>query len=278
MEKEVIEMSDHAYIYAEHYENEGKPLLIFIPGYCCTTVSFDKNAPVLAQDYEVVVYDPRGQGQSSKGLFGHTVSRNATDLKEIIEHYNKDNASVVAWSMAGQFVMDYVRQYGAEYLSSIILADCPLHALGNEEWNAHKSKNNNFEHFLHGLCASYNHWEEYCREFAAKIWAGIDDTRIDSAAKEFVKTPPWIANAIYSDMIYRNGFSYLAKADVPMLFTGANSKVTENGIDLARNWYPAGRPDDYISESCTFDCGGHVFFDVEADKFNSVLKEFLDKI
>lgn len=274
---EFIEMSDGAFIYAEHYPNPGKPLIIFIPGFCCTTGSFDKNAPVLAEDYEVVVYDPRGQGNSSKGLFGHTVARNAMDIREILDHYRSSNASVVAWSMAGQFIMDYIRQFGTKQLASIILADCPLNALGKEPWNAHGLKGGNMDHFTDHLMRSYNQWDEYCEGFAAKIWGGIDDQRIKSAGKEFMKTPPWIAFAIYSDMVYRNGYPYLSKADVPMMFTGADSKVTENGKDLASKWYPEARPSGMISETYTFDGGGHVFFDVESDRFNAALKSFLSR-
>lgn len=275
--KEFIEMSDGAYIYAEHYPNSDKPLVLFIPGFCCTTKSFDKNAPILAENYEIVVYDPRGQGNSSKGLFGHTVARNAKDIREIIMHYGNYNVSVVAWSMAGQFIMDYVRQFGSEFLDSITLADCPLNALGNELWNSHGLKGGNMDYFNEHLIKSYNHWDKYCKAFAVKIWSEINDDRIKSATLEFMKTPPWIAFAIYSDMVFRNGFPYLAKANIPMLFTGADSKVTENGKDLASKWYPKARSKEWISETYVFDHGGHVFFDVEADKFNDILKSFLQR-
>lgn len=277
-ETDFIEMSDGAFICAEHYPNPGKPVIMLIPGFCCTIRSFDRNAPELAKDFEVIVYDPRGQGRSSKGLFGHTVSRNAQDIREVARFYGADKVSVVAWSMAGQFIMDYVRQYGTEGLASVTLADCPLHALGSDEWNAHGLRDGNMPHFLDHLGRSYNHWAEYCEGFARKIWGGIDDSRIEQATEEFTQTPPWIAFAIYSDMVYRNGYPYLSKTDVPMLFTGADSKVTENGIDLASKWYPSARPAELVSEICTFDNGGHVFFDVEHEKFNSVLKDFINSL
>ena len=134
------------------------------------------------------------------------------------------------------------------------------------------------EHFLDHLARSYNEWEDYCRGFAAKIWGGIDDSRIEWAAGEFKKTPPWIAFAIYSDMVYRNGYPYLSEAEVPMLFTGADSKVTENGRALAGRWYPQNRPSPFVSRTCLFDHGGHVFFDVESEKFNRAVLEFASSI
>ncbi len=288
---EYVEMSDNAFLYTEYWKGEKKgpstdtqpsgkstDAVIFIPGFCCTSAFFENNAPVIAGDYDVIVYDPRGQGNSTKGLQGHTVARNALDLREIILHFDVKKAAVVAWSMAGQFVMDYVRQFGTDRIGSIILADCPLHAAGSEEWNAHGLRGYNMDHFNAHLEKSYNEWADYCRGFAVKIWSGIDDSKIDWAAEEFKKTPPWIAFAVYSDMVFRNGFPYLARADVPMLFTGADSRVTENGIDLASKWYPGSRSADLISKVCTFDHGGHVFFYTESEKFNRALLDFLEEI
>ena len=282
-EEQLVEMSDEAFLYTQIYRSEkadaaSDDAIVMIPGFCCTTAFFDKNAPVLADVADVIVYDPRGQGSSSKGLHGHTVSRNAQDLKEILAHFGKTRVIVIAWSMAGQFVMDYVRQYGNENLAGIVLADCPLHALGSEEWNMHGLRENNMGHFLSHLARSYNEWEDYCRGFAKKIWGGIEDDRIEWATGEFMKTPPWIAFAIYSDMVYRNGYPYLSKAEVPMLFTGADSKVTENGRALSDKWYPQGRPAPLRSETCLFEHGGHVFFDVEFEKFNTAVMKFAASI
>lgn len=275
-EKRFVDLSDGAYLYSEFSGKSGSPIVL-IPGFCCTTVFFQRNVEVLAREHRVVVYDPRGQGNSSKGLQGHTVARNALDLKELIEAYGFESVTVVAWSMAGQFVMDYVRQFGTEHLGAIVFADCPLHALGDEPWNAHGLRAANMNHFNDHLKCSYDEWGDYCAGFARKIWDEVDPSCVEWSTGEFLKTPPWIAFAIYSDMVYRNGFPYLAQADVPMLFTGANSRVTENGVELATKWYPGARPEPLVSRSCAFDEGGHVFFYAESERFNQELLQFIDE-
>lgn len=277
-----IDMSDGAYIYSEYIMAQGGKssaavdAVVFIPGFCCTTRFFEKNVYSVSREYDVIVYDPRGQGNSSKGLQGHTVERNARDLYEILEYYGKERAVIVAWSMAGQFITDYIRQFKTRRLSAVVTADCPLHALGDEEWNAHGLREYNMEHFNAHLRQSYNDWENYCLGFAKKIWSGIDDSMIQFSADEFAKTPPWIAFAIYSDMVYRNGYPYLSQAEVPMLFTGADSRVTENGKELAAHWYPAARDKNSVSEVCTFESGGHVFFYVNSERFNEKLLGFIN--
>lgn len=273
----MVEMSDGAYLYYERIQGPGSPVVL-IPGFCCTTAFFERNVEALGERHDVVVYDPRGQGNSSKGLQGHTVARNAQDLRELMTSLDLGSATVVAWSMAGQFVMDYVRQFGTDGLNAIVLADCPLHALGDEPWNAHGLGSFNMDLFNEHLGRSYRDWEGYCEGFAHKIWDDVDASRVPWATREFLKTPPWIAFAIYSDMVYCNGFPYLAQADVPMLFTGADSRVTTNGISLATRWYPEARPKESVTRTCAFDRGGHVFFHADADRFNTVVLDFLDEL
>ena len=269
-----VEMSDGAYLYVEHAAGPGTPV-VFMPGFCCTTGFFERNIEALASEHDVYAYDPRGQGNSSKGLQGHTVARNAIDVKELIEALGLEQVCLVAWSMAGQFAMDYVRQFGVRHLSSIVMADCPLHALGDEPWNAHGLRGFNMDHFNEHLQRGYNDWEGYCRGFAHKIWDDVDPGRVEWATREFLKTPPWIAFAIYADMVFRNGYTYLDQAEIPMLFTGADSRVTENGVDLATHWYPDARPAPLASHSHAFETGGHVFFYAEHELFNEILLDFL---
>lgn len=270
----LVEMSDGAYLHVERYAGPGSPV-VFIPGFCCTTAFFERNVSVVAREHEVFAYDPRGQGRSSKGLQGHTVARNARDLHELIEWFGLHQVCLVAWSMAGQFAMDYVRQFKTERLGSLVLADCPLHALGDEPWNAHGLRGFDVDRLNEHLVRGYGDWEGYCRGFAQMIWDDVDPGRVEWATREFLKTPPWIAFAAYADMVFQNGYPYLAQADVPMLFCGADSRVTSNGKDLARRWYPQSRPEGLVSRTCTFDQGGHVFFHAECDKFNEALLSFL---
>lgn len=269
--------SDGAYIFFEEYGDKNKPAIVLIPGFCCSTFFFEKDISLLKDEFYVVTYDPRGQGKSSKGLFGHTVERNAIDLNELLTVLNIENACIVAWSMAGQFAMKYYELYKNEHIASIVLADCPLGAMYKEPWNAHGLGKNGMNLFNAHLKESYAEYEAYCEGFANKIWGGIDENMIPDSTEQFLNTPPWIAFAIYSDMVLTNGFDTLSKIDIPMAFMGANSKVTENGIDLACKWYPNQLKKEVYRESHAFEKGGHVFFMVEAELFVKRLKGFVYK-
>ena len=91
-----------------------------------------------------------------------------------------------------------------------------------------------------------------------------------------MKTPPWISFAIYSDMVMQNGMELLKKIDVPMVFFGANGRVTAHGKELASKWWPEYTVNAPYTQSYPFEHGGHVFFHVFAEEFNQKLLEFVD--
>ena len=268
--------SDDAILYFEDH-GAGKPIVL-VPGFVCTTRFFDKNVEGLAKTNRVITFDPRGQGNSSKGLHGHTVSRNAQDIKELLDYLDVKDATLLGWSMSGQFVLKYHMLFGDYRIDSIGLLDCPLGAMYDEEWNAHGLKGFNMDGFNKFLVLSYNNNEGYCAGFAKKIWSGNDDSMIEWSAAEFLKTPAYISFAIYSDLVFQNGYEMLPKVTVPILFMGADSAVTANGKALATKYYPENTNPDVYKESHTFETGGHVFFFVNPDEFNAKVAAFAKKV
>ena len=268
--------SDDAIIYFED-QGSGKPIVL-VPGFVCTTQFYKRNVEGLSPTNRVITFDPRGQGKSSKGLQGHTIARNAQDIKELLDHLNLKDVTLIGWSMSGQFVLKYHMMFADYRIDSLGLLDCPLGAMYDEPWNAHHLKGFNMDGFNGSLVKTYNDYEGYCAYFSKLVWGGNDDTMVDWCTKEFMKTPAWISQAIYSDMVFQNGFDMLPKVSLPILFMGANSAVTANGKDLASKFYPANTNPAVYKESHTFETGGHVFFYCNADEFNSKVAAFAKKV
>ena len=270
--------SDNAILYFEdHSPEKGNPIVL-VPGFCCSTRFFENNLAELAKTNRVISFDPRGQGCSSKGLQGHTIERNCADIKELLDYLDVRGATMLGWSMAGQFIVKYFDLYGAYRVKALGLIDCPLGAAWDEPWNAHSLSGFNMDLFNSHLTMCYNGNEGYCNFFAHMMYEGIDDSKIDWCTGELMKTPPWISFAIYSDMVMQNGMELLRKIDVPMVFFGANGRVTANGVDLATKWWPENAVSAPYTESYPFEHGGHVFFHVYADEFNAMLLQFVDKV
>lgn len=268
--------SDDAILYFEDH-GSGKPI-VMVPGFVSSTKFYEKNIEGLEKTNRVITFDPRGQGNSSKGLQGHTVSRYAEDIKELLDYLNVENATLLGWSMSGQIVLKYHMLFGKHRIDSIALLDCPLGAVYDEEWNAHGLKGFNMDGFNKFLAMSYNNYEGYCGAFAKKIWSGNDDSMIDWCTAEFLKTPAWISFAIYSDLVFQNGYEMLPKVSVPVIFMGADSAVTANGKALAEKYYPENLNPSVYRESHTFEAGGHVFFYVNHEEVNAKLAAFAKKV
>ena len=68
------------------------------------------------------------------------------------------------------------------------------------------------------------------------------------------------------------------KIDIPMVFFGANGRVTANGKELASKWYPEAAVNSPYKESYPYEHGGHVFFDVFPEEFNRDLLHFVNAL
>ena len=268
--------SDDAILYFEDH-GKGKPIVL-VPGFCCSTKFFENNVGELAKTNRVITFDPRGQGNSSKGLQGHTIARNALDIKELLDYLDVTNATLLGWSMSGQFVLRYHMLYGNHRIDSLGLLDCPLGAMHDEVWNAHHLKGFNMDGFNGSLLKSYTDYAGYCGFFAKMIFGGHDDSKIEFCATELLKTPAYISFAIYNDLVFQNGYEMLPKVTLPILFMGANSAVTANGKDLATKYYPENTNPKVYKESYTFEKGGHAFFYTCPEEFNTQVAAFAKKV
>ena len=85
-----------------YYEvhGQGEPLLLH-PGFGCTVEVYWANAPVLARDFRVVVFDPRGAGRSSSGDGAATPKTYADDAAAVLDAAGVATAHVLGTSFGG---------------------------------------------------------------------------------------------------------------------------------------------------------------------------------
>jgi non-heme chloroperoxidase len=99
-----------------YYENHGTgdPVLL-IHGYPLDGNSWERQQrELLANGYQVITYDRRGFGRSSKPAVGYDYDTFAADLKAVIEHLDLNNLVLVGFSMGSGEVVRYLSAYGSE--------------------------------------------------------------------------------------------------------------------------------------------------------------------
>jgi non-heme chloroperoxidase len=99
-----------------YYENHGSgdPVLL-IHGYPLDGNSWERQQrELLANGYQVITYDRRGFGHSSKPTVGYDYDTFAADLKAVIKHLDLNNLVLVGFSMGSGEVVRYLSTYGSE--------------------------------------------------------------------------------------------------------------------------------------------------------------------
>jgi 3-oxoadipate enol-lactonase len=100
-------------------QGRGDPLVL-IPGLASGAHAFAELAPMLAADFRVVTFDPRGIGESGVGDDAYTIGRLAQDLTEILDLLEAKPAAIFGLSMGGIVAMELALSHPS-YVSRLIL-------------------------------------------------------------------------------------------------------------------------------------------------------------
>ncbi len=266
-----LETRDGAKIYYRD-QGKGQPILL-VHGWLCSSKFWQKKVPELANAFRVVNLDLRGHGNSSKALTGHTIGQYARDVRQVIEHLGLHETVLVGWSLAGAVVLSYYEQYrGNTRVQALGLVDsCPFPFSG-QSWNSHALRNYNYD----GMNATFADYTANPRNFAVaftnrmfKQQPSAADT--DWVVAEMMKTPTWIAQAVYSDFVMSDYARTLPAVRTPFIVFGADSGVFRNGIAMGKaiaDQVPQAR---FIP----FQDAGHILFYEQPQKFNAALTDFV---
>lgn len=269
-----LETEDGAKIYYED-RGEGHPILL-VHGWLCSSKFWQKNVPELAKSFRVVAMDLRGHGNSSKILSGHTLRQYGRDVRRVIEHLGLENTTLVGWSLGGAVVLSYYHQYCTESrLSSLGLIDsCPF-PFSAAEWNNHVLRDHNFDR-LHLTFALYTaDPRKFASDFRDRMLRQkLPAAETDWIIGEMMKTPPWIAEAIYSDFVMTDLAKMLPMVHIPMVVMAGNSGVFPNGIGMGKALAGRAAHGTFVP----FEHAGHMLFYEQPEKFDAALGGFIKSL
>jgi 3-oxoadipate enol-lactonase len=113
------------------FERRGHGLpLVLIHGYPLDHTIWNEVSHLLENDFDLILPDLRGFGQSSKVVFAYTVGDLASDIAGLLDHLKIEKAFVAGHSMGGYVALAFARAYserlaGLGMISSQVLADPP---------------------------------------------------------------------------------------------------------------------------------------------------------
>jgi pimeloyl-ACP methyl ester carboxylesterase len=276
-----------------HYQTSGsgKPVLL-IHGLTASSLFFQKQIPALAGHFQVIAPDLRGHGLSEASTDHLTIRRLAEDLKQLIDHLNLSEISIISWSMGAHVIFEYIKNYSCDKIEKILIIEMTPKLMKSEDWRlglpgivSRKQGDFGHEDNLYLLSVMLDDWEVYSRvvvqrilnkslynekmEFNAKAdFKGKED--LDWLYKEAKKNNASVIAAFWIAMAMQDYRPVLRNISVPCLLiygTESNYYPAENYAYMQKQI-----PDARV---VAFEGCGHALHIQDPELFNRVALDFL---
>lgn len=126
-----VRTPDGLTISAEEDGKRSGPAILFIHGLAHSRASWVRqlDSP-LAQEFHLIAYDLRGHGRSDKptdDAFYTEGKRWGDELAAVIDAAHVRKPILVAWSLGGVVVINYLRDHGDRNISGVVFVDAVTH-------------------------------------------------------------------------------------------------------------------------------------------------------
>lgn len=127
-----LTMSDGIRLY---YENCGKgETIVFCHGLNSSHNANKEFYDEFKENFNTVVYDQRGHGDSDRPTMHMNIKRLGQDLNEIIESLNLEDVTLIGHSMGAATIYSYVNQFGCDRIRRIVACDMSPY-MRNDGWS-----------------------------------------------------------------------------------------------------------------------------------------------
>ncbi len=97
-------------------------ILVFVPGWTMPGWIFTPQEKFFSRQYQVVLFDPRGQGLSEITASGYDQDRRGRDIGELVARL-PGKIVVIGWSLGVLDTLAWVHQGGSEKLAGLVFID-----------------------------------------------------------------------------------------------------------------------------------------------------------
>ncbi|KSU60339.1 haloperoxidase [[Bacillus] enclensis] len=248
----------------------GDPI-IFIPGFTFTTEVFTEQVEHFSKTRRTIVIDPRSHGRSTITVHGNDYVTHGTDLGKVLKQLKVENATLVGWSFGCLTLWEYIRQFGADGIKTLVFIDMPPKSLSlnqDKEW---------VEGPLDDMAAAYTNYlrnPKGQRDFISAYATGVmvqrelKDDELNWIVEQSLKTPYYIAANLFSSGLFSDYRVEAAESSeaLPTLYV-----VAEHWAKAAVSTVSTLAPKASVEV-----LGGHLMFWEHSEKFNELVDSFLE--
>jgi microsomal epoxide hydrolase len=240
-----------------HYSQSGKPgapVIVFVPGWTMPGWIFAPQLSAFSRQYQVIAFDPRGQGSSEITQSGYDQDRRGQDIAELLSRL-PGKIVIVGWSLGVLDTLAYIHMDGSAKLAGLVLVD---NSVGENPPPVAR---------YHPPGPALTR-AAYMRAFVR----GMFHTRqppsyLARLTATCLRVPPPAAAALLDYDVPRSYWkAALLSTNVPVLY------VVRPGLAAQAYHLAIDRPNTTIA---IFPKAGHALFVDEATRFNSIMGKFL---
>lgn len=243
--------------------------LVLIPGWRLTASIWKEQVSTFSKDRQLIVIDPRSQGDSSKIAEGDTPEERARDLDAVLKQQQVGPVVLVGWSQGVQDVAAYVEQFGTQSVAGIVLVDSTVsrgaEAIPQSPRVAARQL---------GLLVLYaKDPEAYTRGMMrAIIKRPLPKRQFNALVADALKTPTAIGESmLIADLFGVDRSSALAKMDRPTLVIASDSSQELDEQKAMASILPQGHIE-------IMQHAAHAVFVDQPEYFDRLLTAFLSQI
>jgi len=244
------------YLEAGH----GEKTVVLIPGWLMPAAVFRLQLEALGDQFRVLAFDPRSQGQSEISAGPHDPARRMADMEDFLNAAGVGDYVLAGWSLGVLESLDFIERKPQAGLRGLILIDNSIGEGTPPRAAAGKSKRGS---------ANPKEREQYLRDFCRGIFktpppADIAETVLQSA----LQVPAGAANQLLAQPYPRTYWrDVVAGQQVPVLYV-IRPRLREQGEALL-----AGKG-ERLAQVEVFDDAGHALFVDAAPRFNALTADF----
>jgi microsomal epoxide hydrolase len=211
----------------------------------------------------VVALDPRSQGESEKAAEGNYIERRAQDIQELIENRKLAPVVLVGWSLAVAEVLSYAEQFGGANVRGYVLVDGLV-------WERQDLQ------FVEAMLGMFKQLQVNRRPFTEQFVRSMykkpqSEEYIARVIAASLQMPTDSAVAASLSAVSRTDWKpAMEKLDRPVLVM-CESSIQAMTADPIKKNVPTARVEAFADT-------GHALFVDDAERFNTVLEDFVKSI
>ena len=252
------------------YVDVGKgDAIVMIPGLSFNTEVFQAQIEYFSKTNRVIAFDPRGQGRSSKVLFGNDYTTHGKDLAKILEILNLNKVTLLGWSTGNLTVWSYAKEFGIEKIKSAILIDMSPKPISDNDKDWVECSFDDLCSISTQVLTTQEGQRNFFADYATQVMVQrkLSEEDLFFIVDISSRTPCHITNSLFASAVmgdFREGCKKL-NDNVPTL------------IFIAEHWAEIAEPfmKRNYQKIQTVVMGGHLMFWEYPEKFNAELKQFL---